>query len=286
MHTLLLTQLINGAISGVLLSLVAIGMALTFGLLKIVNLSHAGVYTLGGYIGFTTYHICGNFWVAMILAGIVTGFVGIMFERLCIRQVYKDPVLGFLITFALLLGITQAIRIIWGPGNKIAPQPLYLMKVVYLGPIAISRYRLFCGIVGICIMAALWVFIKKTNLGLIVRASLDNKDMVDSFGINSSFVLTLMFGLGSAIAGVCGVLAAPVFGLYPDIGGHLLVLCFVLLTIGGLGSIRGAMVAGPIIGIVVSFTTLVSAGFSYAMIFAFMAVLLLVRPLGIFGDRL
>lgn len=286
MHLLIITQFISGLTSGVLLTLVAIGIALTFGLLKVVNLSHAAIYTLGAYIGFTAFKLCGNFWIALILGAVIAGIVGVIFERLCIRKVYEYPVLGFLITFALMLGLTQTIRIIWGPGNQLAPQPAYLMKVIYLGFIPISSYRLFAIFVGIGIMVGMWFFISKTNIGLIVRASLDNRDMVNAFGINSSIVFTFLFGLGSAIAGVCGVLGSPIFGLFPDVGGQMLVLCFVVVVMGGLGSIRGAMLAGPIIGVVISFTTLISAGFSHAVIFLLMAIILLTKPMGFFGDKL
>ena len=286
MHLLIISQLISGLVSGVLLTLIAIGVALTFGLLKVVNLSHGAIYTLGAYIGLTTVRVCGNFWLGLVLGGVIAGVVGVIFEKFCIRKVYEYPVLGFLTTFALMMGLTQAIRLVWGPGNQLAPQPAYLMKVVYLGFVPISSYRLFTVIVGVAIMIAMWLLISKTNIGLIVRASLDNRDMVDSFGINSSRIFTFVFGLGSAIAGLCGVLASPIFGLFPDVGGQMLILCFVVVVMGGLGSIRGAMLAGPIIGIVISFTTLISAGFSYAVIFILMAVILLTRPMGFFGDRL
>jgi len=286
MDLLIITQLISGLVSGVLLTLIAIGIALTFGLLKVVNLSHGAIYTLGAYIGLTTVRLCGNFWLGLVLGGVIAGVVGIIFERFCIRKVYEYPVLGFLVTFALMMGLTQTIRLIWGPGNQLAPQPAYLMKVVYLGFIPISSYRLFTVAVGTVIMVAMWFLISKTNIGLIVRASLDNRDMVDSFGINSSRVFMLVFGMGSAIAGMCGVLASPIFGLFPDVGGQMLILCFVVVVMGGLGSIRGAMLAGPIIGVVISFTTLISAGFSYAVIFILMAVILLTKPMGFFGDKL
>jgi branched-subunit amino acid ABC-type transport system permease component len=285
-HVLIFTQLINGLVSGVLITLIAIGVALTFGLLKVVNLSHAAIYTLGAYIGLTVFQLYGNFWIGMILAAVIAGSVGVLLERLCIRKAYQYPVLGFLITFALLMGLTQAIRIIWGPGNQLAPQPAYLMRVIYLGFIPVSSYRLFAILVATGIMAGMWVLISKTNIGLIVRASLDNKAMVDSFGINSSLIFTFIFGLGSAIAGVCGVLGSPIFGLFPDVGTQMLVLCFVVVVMGGLGSIRGAMLAGPIIGVVISFTALVSAGFSDAVIFILMAGILLTRPTGFLGDRL
>src|SRR5512139_946852 len=286
MELLIVTQLISGLVSGVLLTLIAIGIALTFGLLKVVNLSHGAIYTLGAYIGLTTVRLCGNFWLGLVLGGVIAGVVGVIFERFCIRKVYEYPVLGFLITFALMMGLTQAIRLVWGPGNQLAPQPAYLMKVVYLGFVPISSYRLFAVAVGSVIMVAMWFLISKTNIGLIVRASLDNRDMVDSFGINSSRVFMLVFGMGSAIAGMCGVLASPIFGLFPDVGGQMLILCFVVVVMGGLGSIRGAMLAGPIIGIVISFTTLISAGFSYAVIFILMAIILLTKPMGFFGDKL
>lgn len=286
MGVLIITQLISGLTSGVLLSLIAIGLALTFGLLKVVNLAHAAIYTLGAYIGLTTFTICGNFWIALALGGLLAGAAGVICERFCIRKVYEYPVLGFLITFALMMGITQLIRVAWGPGDQLAPEPTYLMKAVYLGSIPISSYRLFAISVGIAIMVGMWFLISKTNIGLIVRASLDNKDMVNAFGINSSLVFTFVFGLGSAIAGICGVLGSPIFGLFPNIGEQMLVLCFVVIVMGGLGSIRGAMIAGPLIGVVMSFTALISASLSNVVIFILMAGILLIKPMGFCGDKL
>ncbi len=286
MGLLIVTQLISGLTSGVLLSLIAIGIALTFGLLKVVNLSHAAIFTLGGYIGLATFRYCGNFWLAIALGALIAGVVGVIFERVCISRVYDDPVLGFLVTFALMMGLTQAIRMIWGPGNQLSPQPAYLMKVIYFGAVPVSSYRLFAILAGLVIMGAMWLFISKTNIGLIVRATLDNKDMVNAFGIRSATVLTIVFGLGSGIAGACGVIGAPIFGLFPDVGGQMLVSCFVVVVMGGLGSIRGAMVAGPIIGVVTAFTALISAGLSNVVVFVLMAVILLVKPMGFFGDKL
>jgi branched-subunit amino acid ABC-type transport system permease component len=286
MTVLIIMQLVSGLTSGILLSLVAIGIAVTFGLLKVVNLSHGALYTLGGYIGLTTFHLCGNFWIAIVLGGVIAGMVGVLFERLCISKVYQHHTLGFLITFALMIGLTQAVRIVWGPGNQVAPQPASLMKVVYLGFVPIPSYRLFAISMGMALMAAVWLFISNTNLGLIVRATHDNKDMVNAFGINSARVFTFVFGLGSAIAGMCGVIGAPIFGLSPDVGTQILVLCFVVVIMGGLGSIRGAMLAGPIIGVVISFTTLIDAGLSNGVIFMLTAIILLIRPTGFFGDKL
>ena len=135
-------------------------------------------------------------------------------------------------------------------------------------------------------MAAIWIFLKKSNIGLIVRASLDNKNMVDSFGINSSFIFTLVFGMGSGVAGLCGVLGSSIFGLYPDVGNTMLVICFIVITIGGFGSIRGAMLAGPIIGVIMSLVSLISAGFTQVVMFLFLAGVLLMKPEGFFGDKL
>lgn len=286
MEALILTQLVNGLISGVLLTLIAIGMALTFGLLKLKNLAHGAMYTLGAYIGFSTFQFCGNFWLAMLLAMIITGAIGTILEITLIRRGYDNPIIGILLTFSLMIGLTQLLRVIWGPGNKVSPQPEYLMQVVHLGFVPIAKFRLFSGFLGICIMAAVWLLIKKTNIGLIVRAAIDNRDMVNAFGINSKRIFTLVFALGSAIAGICGVLGSPIFGLYPDVGNQMLVICFVVVVMGGLGSIRGAMLAGPIIGVVISFTALISAGFSQAIIFILMAAILLIRPTGFFGDKL
>jgi branched-chain amino acid transport system permease protein len=286
MYSLIIMQLITGLTSGVLLTLIAIGIALTFGLLKVVNLSHPAIYTLGAYIGFMAFKICGNFWIAIALAALIAGIVGVLCERFFISKVYEYPVLSFLVTFALMLGLTEVIRLIWGSGTQLAPQPTYLTKAIYLGFVPISSYRLFCIFVGVAIMAGMWFFISKTNVGLIIRASLDNKEMVNTFGINSSRIFTFVFGLGSAIAGICGVLGSPIFGLYPNVGDQLLVLCFVVVVMGGLGSIRGAMLAGPIIGIVMSFTALISAGFSNAVIFILMVAVLIIKPTGFLGDRL
>jgi branched-chain amino acid transport system permease protein len=279
-------QFVNGLVSGLLLVLIAMGLTLTLGLLRVINLAHAALFTIGAYVGFSTYLYTRSFFLAVVLA-LLSGFaVGALLEVFLIRRVYKDPDLSMLLCFGILLGITQIVRNVWGISPQIVSIPEALSGVVRIGIVPISIYRLFAVGIAVGIALAVWLSLNKTAVGLLVRAILDNREMVEAFQIDTSRVLLIVFALGSGIAALAGFLGAPLFGIIPDIGMTMLPLILAIVLIGGVGSFRGVMIAGPSVGVIMAFVTLISPSLSYVTIYVLMVVFLLFRPLGILGGRM
>jgi len=286
MTIMIVGQFVNGLVSGLLLVLIAMGLTLTLGLLRVINLAHAALFTIGAYVGFSTYLYTRSFFLAVVLA-LLSGFaVGALLEVFLIRRVYKDPDLSMLLCFGILLGITQIVRNVWGISPQIVSIPEALSGVVRIGIVPISIYRLFAVGIAVGIALAVWLSLNKTAVGLLVRAILDNREMVEAFQIDTSRVLLIVFALGSGIAALAGFLGAPLFGIIPDIGMTMLPLILAIVLIGGVGSFRGVMIAGPSVGVIMAFVTLISPSLSYVTIYVLMVVFLLFRPLGILGGRM
>lgn len=286
MAILIIGQLLNGLVSGLVLVLVGMGLTLTLGLLRVINLAHAALFTVGAYLGFSTLALTGNFYLAAVVALLGGIIVGGVLEVFFIRRVYRDPDLSLLLCFGILLGLTEIVRIIWGVSPQVVSIPEGLSGVVYVGVVPISIYRLFAIGTSIAIATGVWVFLKKTATGLIVRAILDNREMVEAFHINTSRVLLTVFAMGSGIAAIAGFIGAPIFGVFPDVGMNLLVLVLAVVLLGGVGSFRGILIAGPLVGITIASVTLVSSALSYVTIYVLMALFLLFRPRGILGGKL
>ena len=229
MTVLIVGQLLNGLVSGLLLVLVAMGLTLTLGLLRVVNLAHAALYTLGTYVGLSTYIFTGNFYLAIISAFVAGLLVGGVLELFFVRKVYRDPDLSILLCFGILLGLTEIIRNIWGVNPQVISVPSVLHGVVRIGMLPLSKYRLFAMGISVGVAICLWVFLKRTSVGLIVRAILDNREMVEAFQINTSRVLFVVFALGSGLAAVGGIVGAPIFGVFPDVGMQLLPLILAIV---------------------------------------------------------
>ena len=286
MAILIIGQLLNGLVSGFVLVLVGMGLTLTLGLLRVINLAHAGLFTVGAYLGFSTLALTGNFYLAAVVALLGGILVGGVLEVFFIRRVYRDPDLSLLLCFGILLGLTEIVRSIWGVSPQVVSIPEGLSGVVYVGVVPISIYRLFAIGTSIAIATGVWVFLKKTATGLIVRAILDNREMVEAFHINTSRVLLTVFAMGSGIAAIAGFIGAPMFGVFPDVGMNLLVLVLAVVLLGGVGSFRGIIIAGPVVGIIIAAMTLVSSALSYVTVYVLMALFLLFRPRGILGGKL
>lgn len=286
MIILIIGQLLNGLVFGLLLVLVAMGLTLTLGLLRVINLAHAALFTIGAYVGFSTYILTGNFYLAAALALLVGVIVGGALEISSIRRVYRDPDLSMLLCFGILLGLTEIVRIVWGVNPQVVSIPEGLSGVVRVGAAPISKYRLFAIGISIGIAGGVWAFLKKTAVGLIVRAIFDNREMVEAFQINTSRVLLIVFSIGSGIAAVAGFIGAPIFGVFPDVGLNLLALILAVVLLGGVGSFRGVLIAGPLVGIIIAAVTLVSSALSYVTVYVLMVIFLLFRPLGILGGKL
>ena len=284
---LLVGQLLNGFVFGMLLALIAMGLSIIFGLMDIINFAHGAYYTLGAYIALTWMGFIDNFWVALIVVPATVMVVGFFVEFVFLRRLYgKDPVFSLLLNFGVMLGIIQVIRLVWGVAYRPFSPPEILSGAVYLGFAYFSVYRMF--VVAVCIFLAIlvWLFLKKTSVGMTVRAAVDKRDMVKALGINVSAVFTLVFGIGVALAGLAGALAAPLLAVFPEMGVQILVESFVVVVIGGMGSFRGSIVAGIIVGEIMALTTLWYPEMSHVAVYVFMAIFLLTRPTGLFGSKI
>lgn len=284
---LVLEQIMNGLVDGMVLALFAMGLSIIFGLMDIINFAHGAYYTLGAYIAITSMGVLDNYLVALIMVPIVIALVGFLVEFVLLRRLYgKDPVFSLLLNFGVMLGIIQIIRLVWGVGYRPFSPPEALSGAVYIGFMYFSVYRLFMA--GVCILLAFltWLFLKKTPVGLTVRAAVDKRDMVKALGINVSAVFTLTFGVGVALAGLAGALAGPQLAVLPEMGVQILVLCFVVVVIGGMGSFRGSIIAGLIVGVIRSIMSLIYPEMADVAVYVFMAIFLLTRPTGLFGSKI
>ena len=281
----LITQLFMGLQIGMVYVLLAIGLSLIFGLMTVVNFAHGAFFMFGAYMGLFMLGLSGNFWVAMVFVPLATGLLGLGVERISIRPLYgRDLIYPLLLTFGLSFVMVESVRLIWGTIGQSFDTPSALVGPINLGFAMFPRYRLFVIVATAIIVFLLWLFLEKTNLGLIIRAGTRDSVMVRVLGIDVSKVWFLVFGIGTGLAGIAGILAAPMRGVHPDMGISMLIECFVVVVVGGMGSLYGAVIAGILIGEVVSITTLFYPMMGEVAIFIFMAIILLVRPSGLFGE--
>jgi branched-chain amino acid transport system permease protein len=284
---LLFGQLMNGFVFGMILALIAMGLSIIFGLMDIINFAHGAYYTIGAYVALTVMGFVDNFWIALIVVPAALMIIGFFVEFVFLRPLYgKNPVFSLLLNFGVMLGIVQVIRLVWGVAYRPFSPPDALSGSVYLGFSHFSVYRIF--VVSVCIGLAIlvWLLLKKTSVGMTVRAAVDKRDMVKALGINVSAVFTLVFGIGVALAGLAGALAAPFIAVFPEMGLQILIESFVVVVIGGMGSFRGSIVAGIIVGEIMALTTLWYPEMSQVAVYVFMAVFLLTRPQGLFGSKI
>ena len=284
MLEILLSQIASGLVLGGLYVLIAIGLSIIFGLLGIVNFAHGSFFTLGAYFALTLFQYFG--WPAVILAPLIVGGIGMVAERLLIRRLYdKEPLISLIVTFALALLIEATVRLIYGGiGQPFSPPPL-LGGFLIWGPILITKYRFAVFLTTIAVLVALWLFLEHTPFGRILRAGSRDPEMVGLLGINLPKVLTWVFGLGCAISGIAGVLAAPLWTITPSMATNAIMPAFVVVAIGGLGSFAGAVIAGLMVGVVIALTIQFYPSASGAVMYLFMALMLLLRPRGLLGER-
>ncbi len=270
---------------GLVYVLLAIGLSLIFGLMTVVNFAHGAFFMFGAYMGLFMMGLTGNFGVSLIFVPLATGLLGLVVEKFTVRPLYgRDLNYPLLLTFGLQFVMVESVRLIWGTTGFPFDTPSALMGPVNLGFALFPRYRIFIIVITVIIIFSLWVFLEKTNLGLIIRAGTRDSLMVRVLGIDLSKIWFLVFGIGSGLAGIAGVLAAPMRGVHPDMGVDMLIQAFVVVVVGGMGSLRGAVIAGILIGEVVSITTLFYPMMGEVIIFISMAIVLLVRPSGLFGE--
>jgi branched-chain amino acid transport system permease protein len=281
----LTAQLFTGLVNGMVLVLLAVGLSLIFGLMTVVNFAHGSLYMLGAYFGFFILSYTKNFWLALVLAPLLVGVVGLVIERVLVRPLYgrhiDDPLL---LTFGLSLVIVEGVRMMWGKIGLTLDPPPALAGAVNLGFSAFPAYRLFVIAVTVVVLLALWLFLERTSVGLIIRAGSRDRLMVRALGIDLGRIWLVVFGIGTALAGLAGILAGPMRSVYAEMGVTTVIESFVVVVVGGMGSLVGAIVAGILIGEVVSLTTYFAPKLADIIVFVVMAVVLLIRPSGLFGE--
>lgn len=280
----LISQVVNGLVLGFVYVLIAIGLTIIFGMLGIINFAHGAFVALGAYLAISLSAHLG--WWGVILGPILAGLIGIVTEVVLIRRVYgKEPLLSLIVTFGAALFIEAAIRLIWGAEGQPFSPPSFLVGVVEIGPIITTKYRMAVLCVTIVILLALWAFLRLTPYGRILRAGGRDPEMVSLLGINLPLVMTAAFGFGIALAAAAGALAAPLWSVKPNIAEAAVMPAFVTVTIGGLGSYMGAIIAGLLIGVTTALTIQFWPEASAAAMYVLMAAVLLVRPRGLFGEQ-
>jgi branched-chain amino acid transport system permease protein len=284
MLDILLSQTASGLVLGGLYVLIAIGLSIIFGLLGIVNFAHGAFFTLGAYLALTLVQLFG--WPAVILSPVIVGAIGMLAEKLLISRLYdKEPLISLIVTFALALLIEAAVRLIYGGiGQPFSPPP-FMAGIFLWGPVLITKYRVGVLVTTAIVLLLLWLFLEKTPFGRILRAGSRDPEMVGLLGINLPRVLTWVFGLGCAISGIAGLLAAPLWTVTPAMATNAIMPAFVVVAIGGLGSFAGAVIAGLLVGVVVALTIQFWPEASGAVMYLFMALMLLIRPRGLLGER-
>ncbi len=282
--SLIALQIVTGIALGAVYALLAIGLSLIFGMLGVVNFAHGAFFMVGAFIGLYFLGLTGNFWFSLVLTPLVVGAVGLLCERFLVRPLYgrgiDDPLL---LTFGLSWVLIEAMRVLFGVEGLPSSTPAALRGAVDLGIGLFPKYRLFLIFATAVVVLALWLFLEKTRYGLIVRAGARDGDIVKVLGVDVARVWWVVFGIGTAIAGLSGVLAAPTRAVNPEMGIHVLAESFVVTVVGGMGSLPGAVVAGLLVGVVFSLTSLLAPPLAELSIFVLMAVVLLVRPQGLFG---
>jgi len=284
MFEIFLSQAANGVVLGFLYVLIAAGLSITFGLLGIINFAHGAFFALGAYFGLTLYQLFG--WVAVPFAPILAALVGMVIEVVLIRRLYgKEPLLSLIVTFALALLIEAIIRFFWGADGKPFSPPELLSGVFEAGPLLMTTYRVSVLLVTVLTLVLLWLFLVFTPYGRILRAGSRDPEMVEMLGISLPRVMTGVFGLGCGLAAIAGVLAGPLWNVSPSMSSSAIMPAFVVVAIGGLGSLRGASVAGILVGLVSAITIQFYPEAAGAAMYLFMFLILLIRPRGLLGER-
>jgi branched-chain amino acid transport system permease protein len=283
---LLLGQILNGIATGMLYALMGLGLSLITGVLNIPNFAHGALFAVGAYLLVSFVQVFGNFWVGLIVAPLGVALLGLIIEYAGIRRLYAaGHDYQLLFTFGLSLILAEGIILIWGPVGISHLPPAMLRGGVDLGFTFYPKYRLFVMVTAGFLVLLTWLFLEKTKYGAIMRAGIENKEMVSLLGIDIHWLFTAAFAIGAYLAGIAGALIAPIRGLSPGMGVDMLGIAFVVVALGGLGNLLGAIAAGLLIGVAQAIVAAYWTEASTAVIYAVMAAVLLVRPQGLFGIR-
>ena len=281
----LLGQLLIGLINGSFYAILSLGLAVIFGLLRIINFAHGAQYMLGAFAAWMGLSYLGiGYWAALGLAPLVVGLLGIAIERTMLRRLYKfDHLYGLLLTFGLALVIEGLFSNFYGVSGKSYAVPELLKGGVNLGFMFLPVYRGWVVVASLIVCLATWFVIERTKLGAYLRAGTENPQLVQAFGVNLPLMITLTYGFGAALAAFAGVLAAPIYQVAPLMGANLIIVVFAVVVIGGMGSILGAVLTGFGLGLVEGLTKVFYPEASNTVIFVIMALVLLFKPAGLFG---
>ncbi len=291
----LLAQLLVGLINGCFYALLSMGLAIIFGLLNIINFTHGAQFMLAAFLAWMGFSqlplLLGpefriNFWAALILAPLIVGALGVLLEKTLLKRLYHlDHLYGLLLTFGVALVLEGALRHFYGISGASYDPPELLQGGVDLGFMYLPVYRGFVVVASLTICAATWYLFEKTKLGALLRAGTENPKLLQAFGVNIPLMITLTYGFGVALAGIAGVMAAPIMQVNPLMGANLLNIVFAVVVIGGLGSIFGAIFTGLSLGLLEGLTKLFYPEAATVVVFVIMALVLLTRPAGLFGKE-
>jgi branched-chain amino acid transport system permease protein len=282
-----LGQLLLGLVNGSFYAMLSLGLAVIFGLLGIVNFAHGALYMIGAYVAWLSLEKFGlNYWVALIAAPLVVGAMGVVIERTLLKRLYKlDPLYGLLLTFGLALIAEGVFREQFGVSGQQYPVPELLAGATNLGFMVLPNYRAWVIFASLAICIATWFVIERTRLGAYLRAGTENAALVQAFGVNVPVMVMLTYATGAGLAALAGVLAAPVIQITPLMGSNLIITVFAVVVIGGMGSIMGSIVTGLALGLIEGLTKVFYPEASSIVVFVIMAIVLMIRPAGLFGKE-
>ena len=283
----ILGQLMLGLVNGSFYAMLSLGLAVIFGLMGVVNFAHGAFYALGAFAALLSLqHLGINYWAALALSPLLVGLLGIVAERLFLRHIYRlEPLYGLLLTFGLALVIEGLLHQYFGSSGQSYPVPPALRGVFNLGFMILPIYRAWVILVSLIVCFSVWFIIERTRLGCTLRAATENAPLLQAFGVNVPLLVAVTYGGGIALAALAGVLSAPVILVSPQMGSSLVIVVFAVVVIGGMGSILGAIVSGLSLGVIEGFTKVIYPEASNIVVFLIMALVLIVRPAGLFGKE-
>ena len=280
----LVTHLLNGVVLGLLYAVIALGFMLILGTMEVINFSHGVLFALGGYSALALGPHVG-WWGALLLAPVIVGGVGLLLE-LGVRRTYgRDPLFGLLFTFGAALALEEIIRIVWGPRGYTVSAPAFVSGPFHWGFLFYSKYRVLVAVLAVLLLVLVWAFLERSPYGAMIKAGAHDHEMVRALGINLTRLRSLVFALGAAMAGVAGVIAAPMWSLKPTVGAEAVMPAFIVVVIGGIGSFSGAVIAGLLLGLTSGLSNLVVPRGSILVMYVLMTAVLLWRPRGLRGQK-
>ncbi len=286
-HQAFLGQLTLGLVSGSFYAILSLGLAVIFGLLNIINFCHGALYMMGAFSAFIGLSLLGvNYWVMLVVGPLVVGLIGAVIERTMLQRLYKlDHLYGLLLTFGITLLLEGIFRSVYGVSGQPYQAPEALNGALNLGFMMLPKYRAWVVVASLTVCLGTWYLIEKTRLGAYLRAGTENPAMVQAFGINVPLMVTFTYAFGAALAAFAGVLAAPIIQVSPLMGSNLIITVFAVVVIGGMGSILGSILTGLGLGVIEGLTRVFYPEASATVVFVIMAIVLVLRPAGLFGKE-